>query len=573
MKGANPQIQPIAGWSLFLFAAIAFLLAFSPSPAGAAGTGTISGRVTDASNNPVVGACVSATNSDGNGSGNYTDENGNYSVGFLESRDYRIQFSRCGSESNVLDEWYDDAQTREEATLVAATNGANTPGINAQLAAGGSISGTVLNGPGGPHQDTCVRAESEDGYGTGRTDADGNYRVIGLVSGDYTVEFRRCNSLDNVISEFYPDKTNSDDAALVPVTAGSETPDIDGELAAGGSISGRYQVESPVAPVFCGGSLSIYDSDGEQLESIGFPAGTGAGGNYVFDRLETGDYRVGYDFQCMGELDFGMGYSETAFYRGKDSLADATPIHVTKGSARPGINILQDGGASISGRVTDEKGNPLADICVDTFDSQEVPRGSVRTGPDGSYAIDQFTAGTFILKFSDCLDPESKVVPEFYDDKTSFEEAVPIALADGQDLSGIDAELKAGDPDPPDPGTAKLALKVKGPAKARKGKRVAYRVRISNPGDDDARRVQLKVEGKGVRFSTTVGQIPAGSARTLNVRFRPKRSGKPRITFTVTSANATKKTAKRRLTVRKSKYRGRDSNPRHADYDSAALTS
>ena len=104
MTGANPRIRPIASWSLVLFGAIALLLAFPSTRADAAGTGTISGKVTDASNNPVVGACVSATNSDGNGSGNYTDENGNYSVGFLESRDYRIQFSRCGSDSNVLDE-------------------------------------------------------------------------------------------------------------------------------------------------------------------------------------------------------------------------------------------------------------------------------------------------------------------------------------------------------------------------------------------------------------------------------------------------------------------------------------
>ncbi|MBK8294612.1 MAG: carboxypeptidase regulatory-like domain-containing protein [Solirubrobacterales bacterium] len=551
------------GWLPVMLAAFVALLAFSPTPAGAFGTGTISGKVTGAADNPLADVCVAWFDSDGNSSGDETDSSGNYSLGFAETGDYKILFSRCGNNVNVFDEWYNDKETLAEATPVSATDGADTPDINAQLATGGSISGKVTNGSGGPHQGTCVTAlgGTHGWAGEGRTDTSGNYRVGGLESGHYKIKFRRCDDGDNVISEFYPDKADLDEATTISVTAGSNTPGINAELAPGGSITGIYSIESSVAPVHCSASASVYDSSGSQVDSVNFFPGTGVHDAYRFDRLKTGDYRVGFQLDCWGELDPGLAFSSSDFYRGKGTLANATPVYVTQGSTRTGINSLSNGGASISGTVTDSSGKPLDDICVDTYDGQGNLGNFGRTDFDGGYVIDQFTAGDYRLKFSDCHNPGSAVVSEFYDDKASLAEAAPVSLTYGQNVSGIDAELdvagsdatdpEAGSPQTTDPKAANLKIKVKGPVRVRNRKKATYRVRISNSGDARARGVKLKVKGKGVRFRATVGRISARSARTVKVKLKPKKAGKTKLRFKVTTSNAGRMSVKRRIKVRK----------------------
>jgi uncharacterized membrane protein len=92
---------------------------------------------------------------------------------------------------------------------------------------------------------------------------------------------------------------------------------------------------------------------------------------------------------------------------------------------------------------------------------------------------------------------------------------------------------------------------VSGPVKVKAGKRAAYRVRISNSGKLAAVGVRLTVSGRGIRFSGRVGKISAGSSRTLKVRLRPRKPGKLRVTFRVTSGNAGSKAVVRRITVRR----------------------
>ena len=214
------------------------------------------------------------------------------------------------------------------------------------------------------------------------------------------------------------------------------------------------------------------------------------------------------------------------------------------------VHVIQGGGASIAGTVTDASGNPLEDICVDTYDDQGNLGSFGRTGPDGTYLIDQFTAGSYRLKFSDCLNPETGVVQEFYDDKASLEESAPVTLTKYQDLSGIDAQLTIVGPETTDPKPARLNLKVNGPSKVRYGKKVTYRVRISNSGETGARGVKLKLAGAGSRAGTTVGKVPAGKTRTVEIKLRPKKSGKSKLTFTVTSKNAKRQSIQRQITVK-----------------------
>ena len=63
--------------------------------------------------------------------------------------------------------------------------------------------------------------------------------------------------------------------------------------------------------------------------------------------------------------------------------------------------------------------------------------------------------------------------------------------------------------------------------------------------------MRLKVSGKGLSFDTSVGKIAAGKTRTAKVKVKPKKPGKVKAKFKVTSGNAGGKTAKKKITVRK----------------------
>ena len=94
-------------------------------------------------------------------------------------------------------------------------------------------------------------------------------------------------------------------------------------------------------------------------------------------------------------------------------------------------------------------------------------------------------------------------------------------------------------------------VKVSGPGKVKKGKKATYKVKITNSGNAAATGVRLKVSGRGVSFNTSVGKIAAGKTKTVKVKLKPKKPGKVKATFKVTSSNAGGKTVKKTITVKR----------------------
>jgi DNA-binding beta-propeller fold protein YncE len=90
---------------------------------------------------------------------------------------------------------------------------------------------------------------------------------------------------------------------------------------------------------------------------------------------------------------------------------------------------------------------------------------------------------------------------------------------------------------------------VRGPASARKGKTATYSAKITNSGSAVAKGVRLRVSGRGISFNTSVGKIAAGKSRTVKVKLKPRKTGKVKVTFKVTSSNAGSKTVKKTVTV------------------------
>ena len=592
--------------------------------------GSISGTVTDASGTPLEDICVEAYDSNDDVAGyGYTDASGSYTINGIAAGNYRLLFLDCGS-NNVVREFYDNKSNLAAADPVSVTAGSDTSGIDAELAEGGSISGTVTDASGTPLEGICVYAYDEAAseyttdvvaYDLG-TDSSGNYTVGSLGTGDYRILFLDCGS-NNVVREFYDNKSNLAAADPVSVTVGSDTSGIDAELAEGGSISGTV-TDASGTPLE-GICVYAYDEAASEYTTdvVAYDLGTDSSGNYTVGSLGTGDYRILF-------LDCGSNNVVREFYDNKPDLAAADPVSVTAGSDTSGIDaelltptqhtLTTASTGSGQGTITSSPaGIDCGTDCSKAFDdgtsvtlTANPAPGSTFTGWSGagcsgagtcqvSVASDQTATATFTANPPtqhtlttasagsgqgtitsspagiDCGADCSKA----FDDGTSVTlTANPapgstftgwsgagcsgagtcqVSVASDQTATATFTANPAVDPpvvDPPvvDPpvGKAKIGkVKVKGPAKAKKSKKATYKVKISNSGNAEATGVRLKVSGRGLTFNTSVGVIEGGTTRTVKVKVKPKKPGKIKASFKVTSKNAGGKTVKKKITVKK----------------------
>ncbi len=228
----------------FLAFALAIGFALTPVvPAGADGPpgprGSISGTVTNSMGDPLQGVCVTAFDSDGNPESNTgrTGSNGNYSIVSLEPGDYRLRFGICVPlrADNVAMEFYDDKDSLEDAAPVTVIGSVDTSGIDAELAPGGSISGTITDTNGFRLIGICVHAYNSNGTQVGFAFlGDGEYQVDGLGTGEYRLRFSDCADFNpfTVVPEFYDNQETLAEATPVAVTAGSTTTGIAAQLEA-----------------------------------------------------------------------------------------------------------------------------------------------------------------------------------------------------------------------------------------------------------------------------------------------------------------------------------------------------
>ena len=114
-----------------------------------------------------------------------------YRIEDLPSGTYRAEFSRrSGFDTAEAEFWNDRPEHQGPGTQTfAVTEGATTPDINATLAGGGILTGTVQNGQGTPLEGCKVSAYTLNGALVTResryTGADGSFRVRGLTTGSY----------------------------------------------------------------------------------------------------------------------------------------------------------------------------------------------------------------------------------------------------------------------------------------------------------------------------------------------------------------------------------------------------
>lgn len=127
---------------------------------------TISGVVAD-TNNPggVSGVCVYATSSDGNSGRAVTGTNGTYAITDLAADSYTVKFdATCSETVTSLDEtqWYNDASSQSDATLVTVVSGQTASGIDATLVTTAAVLSESVSAsvPDAPSKVTAVVANA-----------------------------------------------------------------------------------------------------------------------------------------------------------------------------------------------------------------------------------------------------------------------------------------------------------------------------------------------------------------------------------------------------------------------------
>lgn len=258
-----------------------------------------------------------------------------------------------------------------EDDFVNVTAPLTTSGVDFDLQLSGGISGTVTDAVNqSPINGTYIYALLSNGTeilgSSGVTGSDGSYQLnTNLATGTYNVSILLAP--DGYITPSQPTTAN--------VVAGVVTTSINFALARSGTISGN--VAAPNGTGLYG--IEVFaTSTGGSTTYVGYTT-TDMAGNYTIDTgLGTGSYTVGAE---------GDG-SYTTY----ESLLNPVNVSVTAGQPTSGINmeltpvtITATPSGTITGRITDQNGNPIAGASVSATGTNGT--GSADTDSNGDYSI------------------------------------------------------------------------------------------------------------------------------------------------------------------------------------------
>jgi hypothetical protein len=375
----------------------------------------------------------------------YTENDGTYQTSSLPPGTYYLQTQNVPGFGNQL---YNAIGCTGcpvlTGTPVTVTVGNTTGNINFPLAAAGSISGTLTNAAGGAAisgANVQVFSSTGAGIGNANTNASGVYTIGGLAPGSYYV---RTNQGGSFINEIYNDipcqqcAVTTSGAALVPVTAGATTSNINFALATGGRISGFVTNASGGAAIQ-GVAVQLFNSQSVSMGQFN----TQANGSYTTAGLPAGTYyvRTNNTLGFINEL-----YNDIQCPMAVCQASDGTPITVTLGVTTTNINFaLNATSGKISGTVTTAGGAPLQNVTVQTYNSLGRFLGGVTTDASGNYSTQSLPDGTYYLRTANTLG----LIDEVYDDGPCLAQCqpltgVPVNIVGGAAVTGKNFALSLG---------------------------------------------------------------------------------------------------------------------------------
>jgi len=418
------------GWKGALVALLAAALMFTGVGAANAdptpGTGgSIAGVVTsDVDGSPIAGVYVEAQNNDASSlAGATTGPDGTYRIDGLRAGAHRVHFLTYGTP--YISEYWNNSSSYFGSTTVDVQEGAVVAGIDAGLSAGASISGVVTREDGTPVASSPVWANGANGgFSSGFTDSSGAYTIPGLAADSYVVQFQ--GTWDGLVGEYWNNAADYFSATRVSVAAGGAVTGIDAVLSAGGSVQGMVTKASDGSAV-TNGWVAVLDANGNMVAQ----AGVSIDGTYRIDGIRPGDYKVKFSSNDSSLL--------PQYWAGAATAAMATSVTVAAGQTVSGIDAaLQALPSQISGTVTRASdGTPVAGISVSASGTGGYYWAT--TDDTGAYRISA-APGQYAVEFRDNY---QTFATQWWSGAASAQDATPITLLEGSQLTGIDASLDA----------------------------------------------------------------------------------------------------------------------------------
>jgi protocatechuate 3,4-dioxygenase beta subunit len=357
--------------------------------------GGISGVVTDAHGRPLGGICVQIN--DENEDLTQTRPNGHYSIGGIENGSFQVVFfGGCGNGGSVAPQFYPNSPTSLLAKLVRFKPNTITPGIDATMQPGATVSGLVTDKAGRRLSRVCVSTYTtqlglptfiDTGFAIAKS---GKYLIPNLEPGTYGIVFG-CAGYGQ---EFFPDQVNEGAAGLLSVNADGTTRAPVTRLSRAGAITGKVTTKSGKPGSAC---VQATPADGRNTF---LPVGSGytdKNGHYRIGGLAPARYLV--QFVDCSEPPNNLA---TQWYRRASAELHATVVNVRPGRTNAGINAVLAPGATITGRVTGPTGRPAKAICVAAVSRQAQFDAFSRTGRGGRYRLTGLSTGRWSLTFIPC---------------------------------------------------------------------------------------------------------------------------------------------------------------------------
>jgi protocatechuate 3,4-dioxygenase beta subunit len=389
--------------------------------------GKIAGKVTETKGNALANIQVTALSESGHLSGfATTNAGGEYTISGLPSGSYRIEFS---GNFLYLTGYYNGKSSLAEADPVSVEVGKAHEAINATLNERGKIAGKVSDSKGNPLANIQVTVFDPGGsagpgipirLGSATTNASGEYTISGLPTGSHEVEF----SGSPYLNQYYSGKSSPAEGDSVAVEPNRIHEGIDATMHEGGKITGYVtdRKGNPLTNIL----VTVLQAGGGSTEA-GFTFTNS--GEYTISGLPTGSYKVEFT---------GSPY-QAQYYNGKSSLGEADPVSVEVEKTHEGIDSIMHQGGKIAGKVTDSKGNALANIQVTVLSQKgaRIGSASAMTNSSGEYTLSGLPTGSYKVEFSG-----SPYQTQYYSGKASLGEADSVSVELEQTQKGIDATMQ-----------------------------------------------------------------------------------------------------------------------------------
>jgi hypothetical protein len=396
--------------------------------------GTIEGHVTDAANShPIGGVKACAVNTDEAEPWDcvHTNASGLYKMTVAEAGHFVVEFTVPPHSPYVALTFYGGKYSKSEASVLAIASGSVTTGVDLQLQEGGQILGKVTSASSKQPVEGVEVCARESPAPCTLTDSTGEYKISGLATGEYTVQFSFSGSAGEhyFAPEYYDNLyflNSISEANRVSVLAGHTVNGIDDELREYARLSGRVTSASTKEPI---AGIEVRAAGSENGMSSGGRAITDANGEYTVTGMHDprGEYSVEFGLQLGSELNYFPQW-----YEQKESSTQANIVAVPLGGNVSAIDAALEEGGQIAGVVTNaQTKGVLAGISACASNTSSWETRCATTAADGNYDIPRLPTGSYIVQFYSNLD-------NYY----SMNYTGPVAVTLGNTAAGIDVAME-----------------------------------------------------------------------------------------------------------------------------------